>query len=154
MYTIQAEENFVEVNALLKKQCYTEALSLLSELESAVPDSPQIYLLKALNFFMLDKREDAAQACERMLRGDLRSGLRPVVVDALFDYRPDEWYRTDDHRQPPDRSETSTAARAALRRIGEYVLEHVDLTERQENAVLATLRQLDHRPGREAGDGQ
>ncbi|HEY3065777.1 MAG TPA: hypothetical protein VGL09_08295 [Methylomirabilota bacterium] len=82
------------------------------------------------------------ESCERMLRSGLPARLRPLLVEAIFDYRPTEWFRPATVLVPPDRALASPAARERLRRLGEYALKSVPLTEAQKNAVTGVLNGL------------
>lgn len=63
------------------------------------------------------------KACDNLLRGPaLSQPLKQSLVEALFDYKPEEWYNPDSKPpRPPDRSQASPAARATLRNIAEWV---------------------------------
>jgi hypothetical protein len=83
-------------------------------------------------------------ACERLLRGSaLSSGLKAALVEALFDYRPEEWYPPDSNRpRPPDRRQASDEARAILGRIGDWVARQEKLPPRLRARVRAELAVL------------
>lgn len=97
---------------------------------------------------VLPHRDDPPllNACERLLAGALPQDLRPHLVEVLFDYRPDEWYRPASVSTPPDRSKASAEAREALRRIGELALRTVRLSDEQRAAVKKTLAEVGARP--------
>jgi hypothetical protein len=80
-------------------------------------------------------------AAERMVTKSLPQPLRPTLVSALFDYRP-EWYLSCDPPKAPSLAATTRPAKDTLRRIGEYALEHVQLDARTNAAVKATLQTL------------
>lgn len=86
---------------------------------------------------MLTHRNDAAllRACERMLAGKLSELLRPFLVDALFDYRPGEWFRPVDSFSPPVLKSASREALQVLSKLAAQVLQTVSLTETQRAAV-------------------
>lgn len=81
--------------------------------------------------------------CERVLKGSLPKGLRPALVEVLFDYRPGEWFRPATVVAAPDRRKASAEALAVLRRIGEYALQSVPLSANQKKAVEGTLTEID-----------
>ncbi len=79
---------------------------------------------------------------ERMLSGPMPKELKPALVESLFDYRPDSWFREDDPPKPPPRAGASEGSRKALERIGRYALKNVRLTRGQATAVRAGLAEL------------
>jgi hypothetical protein len=107
-------------------------------------DDKRAWMLSSI----LTHRNDLSllKSCERLLTGKLGANLRPVLVEALFDYRPTEWFSPATVLKPPDRDEASPAARAELRSIGAYALEKVTLSENQRSAVRKTLGELSKRP--------
>jgi len=90
---------------------------------------------------VLTHRNDLAllRACERMLRGKLPKPLRPFLIEALFDYRPGEWYRPASHHAAPPLGEASPEALAVLQSIGERALATVRLTPAQRQVVAQRL---------------
>jgi hypothetical protein len=122
------------------------ALALL-ERKMADPDHPDddkpVWMVTGI---MMHRNEPLMlESCERMLRGGIPEGLRPLLVEALFDYRPLEWFRPATVLVPPDRKLAGAAARDRLRRIGEFVLQSVTLTEAQKDAVKAGLEEIEER---------
>lgn len=95
----------------------------------------------------LRHRQDVAllEACERLLRGDQLSGeLKVSLVEALFDYRPEEWYPPDSPvPKPPDRSQASPTARAVLLRIGAWSAGQPNLPAGLKARVAAELKLLE-----------
>ena len=93
---------------------------------------------------ILTHRNDAVllRGCRRMLSGPLPAQLRPALVEVLFDYRPQEWFRPAAVFKPPDREQATPEARAELRKLGEYVLKAIALSDTQKRAVEATLKNL------------
>lgn len=79
------------------------------------------------------------ESCERLIKGQLADQLKSELVDVLFDYRPDEWFRpgSTDSAPPPT---SSPDAQKVLRRIGQYALDSFKLTSRQRAAVQAALK--------------
>ena len=86
---------------------------------------------------MLSHRNDVPllRACERMLAGGLPERLRPFLVDALFDFRPGEWFRPVDRYSAPLLESASREALQVLSKIAAQVLRTVTLTETQRAAV-------------------
>ncbi len=80
--------------------------------------------------------------CEAMLAGGMPEELHGDLVDVLFDYKPQEWYRPAISYNPPPLSAYSSSARIQMRRIGDFVLKNVTLTKEQKQAVENTLEAL------------
>jgi hypothetical protein len=107
-------------------------------------DDKRVWMVTAI----MMHRNDAPmlESCERMVRGGLPERLRPLLVEALFDYRPLEWFRPATVLVPPDRKLAGAAARDRLRRIGEFALQSVALSEAQRNVVRGVLEEIkEHR---------
>jgi hypothetical protein len=83
------------------------------------------------------------EGCERMLEGSLPAPLRPALVEALFDYRPGEWYRPATVVSPPDLAAASQPALAKLRKLGKIALARVPLGEVEKRAVEGRLAASD-----------
>jgi hypothetical protein len=76
------------------------------------------------------------EGCERLLRSRrLSPSLEGHLIDVLFDYRPDEWYSEARVFVPPDRARASAESRAVLRRIAEFAVRSLTLTERQRKVI-------------------
>ena len=88
--------------------------------------------------------EPLLEASERLIVGTLTLTLKLQLIDAIFDYRPDEWYSEAMVYKPPDRSIASDNARGTLRRIGEYALRNLTLSARQIKVIEAATG-LDHK---------
>jgi hypothetical protein len=91
--------------------------------------------------------------CDRMLRGGLPESLRPVLVEALFDFQPQEWFRPSTEVSCAPLERFGAMARQRMRAIGEYALKNVSLPERTRQAVADTLEQLERRPKGKTGAG-
>jgi hypothetical protein len=89
------------------------------------------------------------QACERLLGGRLSEHLRPTLVEALYDYRPAEWFSPATLLASPDRRKATPEALAQLREMGQMALQTITLTETQKLAVRKTLEDIE----RLLGDG-
>jgi hypothetical protein len=96
---------------------------------------------------ILRHRQDVPllKACERLLKGtELPAELKQSLVEALFDYRPERWYRLDRERpRPPKRGAASPEARILLRRIGVWVAQQKELREGLRAKVSAELAVFD-----------
>ena len=83
------------------------------------------------------------QTCDRLLKGGLSEELRPVLLEALFDYRPTEWYSPATLLMPPDRKNAAPEALLQLRETGRMALNSIRLTHKQERAVKKTLDEVE-----------
>lgn len=93
---------------------------------------------------VLRHRNDARilEAAYRMLDGALESQLHVDLVEALFDYRPREWYRVDDPPRPPPLSEFDAAAREAYGRLGARALSSVPMREALRQKIADELESI------------
>jgi hypothetical protein len=82
------------------------------------------------------------RVCVHALTSGLEKELRPALVEALFDYRPEAWYRPSSSYSPPPLEQASTASRSELRRLAKLALETVALSGGQRAAVQRRLREL------------
>lgn len=80
-------------------------------------------------------------AVDRLLSGALPKSLRPALVEVMFDYRPDEWYR-ERHPPAPDAQPLTPEAKLLLQKIGATALKKVALTATQRRAVMKVLNEL------------
>ncbi|HYQ47202.1 MAG TPA: hypothetical protein VER11_34765 [Polyangiaceae bacterium] len=83
------------------------------------------------------------QASQRLLDGELAEPLRPDLVEVLFDYKPEVWYRPAVSASPPELSTASPAALDALHALGIVALTMVRLTDEQRAAVRLRLDQVE-----------
>lgn len=121
----------------------TPALALLERKMASRGHSDDDKRVWMVTGVMMHRNEEAMlETCERLLRGMLPQRLRPLLVEALFDYRPMEWFRPATVLVPPDRKLASAAARARLHSIGEYALKSVRLSEQQQQVVQAVLKEI------------
>ncbi|MFZ5764447.1 MAG: hypothetical protein ACOY4H_02485 [Thermodesulfobacteriota bacterium] len=82
-------------------------------------------------------------ACERMLMGGLPGELPYRLVEALFDYRPGEWYLPSVPYNPPLLETAGEASLRQVERIGRLALERVTLEPELEARVKATLERVE-----------
>ena len=120
-----------------------EAMSLL-ERKLADPDQDQQSKLSWMRDPMLRHRNDVQllRACERMIRSSLPANLRPFLVEALFDYRKNIWYRYEAPPTPPPRAKATPEAKAQLKKIGQIALQDVKLDARQKQVVRKVLEEI------------
>lgn len=79
---------------------------------------------------------------DRILTTTLPKSLRPVLVESLFDYRPQEWFRNLRTPPQPDAQPLTAEAKALLQKIGATALKKVPLTATQRRAVTKSLSEL------------
>lgn len=94
--------------------------------------------------FFVAHRDDLflLRSVEKMLQGKLPVQLRPHLVEVIFDYKPEEWYRPATIVNPPDRRKADQRVREQLRRLGQIALQLPNLTDAQKSAVKKTLNEL------------
>lgn len=83
------------------------------------------------------------KASHHLVTEILPADLGPVLVEALFDYQPDEWYIECRPPEPPSRLLATNDARKIMKKIGEYSLENLPLTPKLEMAVKIGLKELE-----------
>ena len=82
------------------------------------------------------------RGCERMVTGGLPQELRSFLVEALCDYRRDEWYHSCSPPVPPARALANQEAKDCLRRICQYAKENLSLDAVQTAAIERTLAEI------------
>jgi len=83
------------------------------------------------------------QSCRRLLNGSLAGPLRATLVDALFDYKPQEWFTPATALTPEYRGKASTEALVLLRDLGQMALGMSELNPSQKAAVQKTLVEVE-----------
>lgn len=76
---------------------------------------------------------------ERLVHSGLSEPLKISIVEVLFDYKPDEWYRDCEVPEPPPRDDASQEARESLGRIGRYALNSLPLEPKLSEKVEKEL---------------
>ena len=91
--------------------------------------------------YLLPVRDDLEilQASHRMLMGSLPEKLRPALIEALYDYKPQAWYPPSIPVTPPNRQAASAAVKAELLTIGTMALEQIPLSKELKGVVTETL---------------
>ena len=79
---------------------------------------------------------------DRILTTTLPKALRPPLVESLFDYRPNEWFRNDRNPPAPDTQPLTPEAKRLLQKIGATALKKVALNANQRRAVTKSLAEL------------
>ena len=80
--------------------------------------------------------------CQSLLGATLPVPLRPSLVEALFDYRPGEWYRPTSKHSAPRLDTASDEALVEIEKIGQLALETVALGSTQRDVVLGRLEEI------------
>lgn len=93
---------------------------------------------------LLGMRQNEATVAwiEKLLTGgELREGLPEMLVEALFEYRPREWYpQSQPAPTPPPRAKLTDAARTILLRIAERARADGHLTAERADSIRVELR--------------
>lgn len=79
---------------------------------------------------------------DRILTTTLPKALRPALVESLFDYRPNEWFRNSRTPPEPDAQPLTPEAKKLLQKIGATALKKVSLNANQRRAVTKSLAEL------------
>lgn len=79
---------------------------------------------------------------DRILTTTLPKALRAPLVESLFDYRPNEWFRNDRNPPAPDTQPLTPEAKKLLQKIGATALKKVTLNANQRRAVTKSLAEL------------
>jgi hypothetical protein len=107
------------------------------------PETEREYWLTAV---VLQHRNDLPllQACVRLLESSLEESYRLLLVDVLFDYKPDKWYGAGHWYKPPPREKAATEALEQLRALGQKALETQPLTDSQQKKVNLFIQDIDN----------
>jgi hypothetical protein len=118
------------------------AMQLLEQ-KLADPSQPEEDRTHWILCYILEHRNDPGVlgSCRRMLAGTLPAQFRPLLIDALFSYRPAEWYAPAERCEPPDRLLAGPVARQLLRDIASATAAG-GLTSVQKEAIEKTLREI------------
>jgi hypothetical protein len=130
------------VESLLVNQS-DDALALFQKL---VADPKQSFDQKAAwfhNLILPHRYEEALlSTCESLLkRKEIGQETQTVILESLFDYKPDEWYSGDDPPKPPKLESASLKSKDLLRSIATDALTR-NLTDLQKAPITATLQTL------------
>ncbi len=111
-------------------------------LDVRFPETERRYWLTAC---VLQHRNDLPllQACERLLASRLEEPYRLLLVDVLFDYKPDEWYGAGHWYRPPLRGKATIEALKQLDTLGRKVLQNKPLSRLQRQQVQLVLREVE-----------
>jgi hypothetical protein len=91
--------------------------------------------------------EPFLRMCERLLLGGAAGthspALQRALVEALFDFKQEEWYPPHNPPVPPKRALTNRAGRDILRRIAAHARENLEPGPELEVAIAAVLKRFD-----------
>lgn len=122
----------------------TPAISLFEKkmVDASFPQTERRYWLTAC---VLQHRNDLPllQACERLLNSRLEEEYRLLLVDVLFDYKPDEWYGPGHWYKPPPRAKATKEALHQLQIVGKKALETQPLSDKQKEVIYIVIKELD-----------
>lgn len=116
----------------------------LFEAKCADPRQDRAQKVAWFRRLVLPRRNDEPLlgASERLLHGGLAPDLKLVLVEALFDYRPAEWYRGCDPPKPPARADATDRARDVMRRIADWSLATLPLSAVLRKAVELARKEI------------
>jgi hypothetical protein len=93
---------------------------------------------------ILPRRNDEPllKCCERILTAGQPKDAQVELVEVLFDYRPEKWYRGCEAPKPPLRPLATSAAKEVMRRIAEFGLNKMTLPPDLQVKVKSELETL------------
>ncbi len=131
---------------LVESLCANQSEPALELLTRIVADPGHEEDLKAFWMYeqIMPRRNDLPLVawCEKMFSGPLPEELKPALVESLYDYRPESWFRDCDPPKPPPRSLAEEPVKTILRRMGEKALKTLPLAEAQKRPVRSVLIEL------------
>jgi hypothetical protein len=127
----------------LTKNGSQPALSLLEQ-KLADPSHAEEDKQFWMRSYLLPHRNEAPllKMVNRFLLAKVPSHLKVDLVEAMFDYQPDQWYPESAVIRPPDRSLASPEAKEILKSIGQYALKNLSLPLALRTTVEKVLMQL------------
>jgi hypothetical protein len=81
-------------------------------------------------------------ASERLITQSLPEENKVDFIEALFDYKPDDWYMECAPPLPPDDAAITVTVRDALIRIGEYGMSRLTLADELRQKIQAKIDSL------------
>jgi hypothetical protein len=136
----------IQLKFTIDALCENGSAPAVALLEKRLLD-PQIELEQKIAWLheaVLKNRRNTAllAGLDRILTTSLPKVLRPVLVESLFDYRPNEWFRNLRTPPQPDAQPLTPEAKMLLQKIGATALKKVTLNANQRRAVTKTLSEL------------
>ncbi|HUO07103.1 MAG TPA: hypothetical protein VM008_02135 [Phycisphaerae bacterium] len=124
-----------------------ESAPAMSLFEKKLVDPKHDLNLKSawLYQLVLPKRNDEPLliACEHVLKGSAAGPeVQIFIVEALFDYKPETWYRGCSPVKPPVRLAATREAKDVMVSIGEYALANLKLAPDLKLKVEAALKEV------------
>ena len=118
-------------------------------LDSSFPETEREYWLTVV---VLQHRNDLPllRVCVRLLDSRLDEHFRLLLIDVLFDYKPDDWYGAGYWYKPPPRNDATPEALEQLRALAQKALETQSLSKRQENKIKFVVKEVDQMKERAA----
>ena len=93
---------------------------------------------------IMTQRNDAILlgACEELVQRGLSESLRLALAEALFDYKPYDWFTPATVLHPPSRATLSPEARVIRERIGNFVMANLKPSESLAAVIKTELEAL------------
>ena len=127
----------------LTKNGSEPALALLEEklADPSHSDEDKQFWMRS---YLLPHRNEAPllKMVNRFLLANVSPHLKEDIVEAIFDYQPDQWYAESAVVRPPDRLLASPEAREILKSIGRYSLKSLSLPSALRTKVEKVLVEL------------
>ena len=142
---LHSDPDSIQLGFVMDALCENGTAPAVTLLEKRLTDAkyPSEQKINWMRRALLQHRRGIAllTGVDRWLNTTLPKTLRPALVEAIFDYRPEEWYR---ERNPPtpDAQPMTAEAKTLLRKIGTTALKKVVLNANQRRAVMQTLAEL------------
>jgi hypothetical protein len=110
-------------------------------LDPVHPDEDKVVWMRTA---ILAHRTDAPllRGMQPLVQGGLPDPLRLALIEALVDWRPEEWYSVHGHVRPPPWLRASPESAAILRAIGAQARGERGVTERIRQRIDAMLHEL------------
>jgi hypothetical protein len=133
---------FLTIQALADNGTQPAILILRAKLLDPVhPDEDKIVWMRTS---ILAHRTDAPllRGLQPFVQGGLPEGLRLALIEALVDWRPEQWYSIHGYIRPPAWARASPDAAATLRAIAAHARTEPGVTERIRQRIDAMLQEL------------
>lgn len=144
-YTVHSDVESIQLSFVIDALCENASAPAIALLEKRLSEAkyPPEMKISWMRQSLLRHRRNATllAGADRLLTSSLPKNLRPSLVEALFDYRPGEWYR---ERNPPtpDVQPLTPEAKRLLQKIGAFALKKITLNATQRNAITKTISEL------------
>jgi hypothetical protein len=110
--------------------------------DNGFPKTEREYWLTAA---VLQHRNDLPllQACARLLDSGLEEPYRLLLIDVLFDYKPDDWYGAGHWYKPRPRKGATPEALKELRALAQKALKTQPLSRPQTEKIKSVVKVID-----------